>query len=337
VAHFAKLVVVVASGCVLGLLGVGCSPSNSGGVDAAPVPLAQLPEQYADVICDTVGPCCRSAGIAYDSNTCKSAAKALFQGFVQMSNTPGTTYDAAAAGRCKAAVQTALQSCTNFDDGTTGVACAYIFVGSVPLGGACQQDSDCADHGGCGLDPNSPDGTSMVCVAALGEQAHAQAGAACNGDCIQSTDGDIECTSGGIAGGGSAGGGSGGGGSATPGICYASDGLFCGTQTQVCTPFAKIGEACEDQGCVAGAFCDLGKCTAQLDSGPCTSSSGACSAKSFCDDASQQCVPRLADGASCEFSSQCSSDECSETADPNKRVCGAPTAATPKLCSGQLN
>jgi len=330
VTHFAKLVVVV-SGCVLGWLGAGCSPSNSGGADATPVPLDQLPAQFAGVVCDTVAPCCKSAGIAYDSATCESAATTYFQAFVTQNNGPGKTYDAAAAGGCLSAVQTALRSCVSFDDNTTGVACAHIFVGGVPLGGACQVDSDCADQGGCALNPNLPDSEppTGMCVAALGEQAHAQAGAACNGDCVQLKDGDIECTSGGIAGGGSTAG--------VVAVCYASDGLFCSSQTQVCVPFAKLGEACEDQGCVAGAFCNLGQCTAQLDSGPCAGSPDACSTKSYCDDASQQCVPRLADGLPCDFSDACSSDECSETADPNKQVCGPPTAATPKLCAGQLN
>jgi hypothetical protein len=326
VTHFAKLVVVV-SGCVLGWLGAGCSPSNSGGADATPVPLEQFPARFAGVVCDTVGPCCKSAKVAYDSATCKSAATTYFQAFVTESGGPGKTYDASAAGGCLSAVQTALQSCVNFDDNTTGVACAHIFVGSVPLGGACQHDTDCVDHGGCALD-----GTVGTCVAALGEQAHAKAGAACNGECIQLKDGGVECTSGGSAGGGSTP-----GGAAASGICYASDGLFCSSQTQLCAPFAKIGEACEDQGCAAGAFCNLGKCTAQLDSGPCAGSADACSAKSYCDDASQQCVPRLADGSPCTFSEECSSDQCSDTATPDMRVCGAPTAATPKLCAGQLN
>ena len=336
--HFAKLVVVV-SGCVLGWLGAGCSPSNSGGAaDATPVSLDQFPARFASVICNTVGPCCKAASVAYDSVTCKSAATSFFQGFVSMNNGPGKAYDAVAAGGCLSAVQTALESCINFDDSTTGVACAHIFVGSVPLGGACQQDTDCADQGGCSFDASVPGGASTgVCVAALGEQAHAKAGAACNGECTQLKDGGVECSSFGIAGGGPAGGAPPPAGLPAAGTCYTADGLFCSMATYVCTPFAKIGEACEEHGCVSGAFCNLGKCTAQIASGPCAGSSDACSSTSYCDSASQQCMPRLADGSPCLISEECSSDQCSDTADPNKRVCGAPTAATPALCAGKLD
>jgi hypothetical protein len=330
VTYLQKLVVV--SGCLLGWSGAGCSPSNSGGADATSLPVAEFPTQLADTICDMVAPCCQSAGVPHDSASCKSAATAYFQSYIDKSSGPGVVYDAAAAGRCLGAVRSALQSCTNFDDDTTGVACAYIFVGSVPLGGACQKDSECADHGGCGVDPNVPDGTGQVCVALPSEQKHAKAGDACSGSCAQLNDGSVECEGRAPTAGGSTGGGS------AAGSCFSADGLFCNSTTQVCTALAPIGQPCEDAGCVAGAFCSLGKCQAQLDSGPCTGGSDACSDKSYCDDNSQLCTPKLADGAPCELSNECSSDKCSETSDPDpsKRTCGAPTAATPALCAGQF-
>jgi hypothetical protein len=330
VTHFAKLAVVV-SGCVLGWSGAGCSPSNSGGpADGTPVSLDQFPARFAGVVCDTVGPCCKAASVAYDAATCKTAVTSFAQRVVSMNTAPRTTYDAAAAGACLSAVQTTLESCINFDDSSTGVACAHIFVGSVPLGGACLADSDCAADGSCASDPNDP--TSAVCVPAHNETVHAKAGEACGSSCVQLKDSVTECTSGPIAAGGSTG-----GSAPATSSCYAEDGLFCSSQTQVCETLVPIGEACADRGCVPGSFCDLGKCMAQLDSGPCTGSTEACSAKSYCDGTSRQCLPRLADGSPCEISEECSSDECSETADPNKRVCGPPTAATPALCAGQLD
>lgn len=157
--RFTKLV-VAASVCALGALSGGCSGKNTN--SSAAVPLDQFSTRFGSAYCDTLGPCCRAASLAYDSATCKQTATAFFQGYV--ADNSGKTYDAAAAGRCLDAVEVALQSCQKLEDQTTGVACANIFLGSVPVGGACKDDTDCANGASCGFDSNNPAGGS-VCLA----------------------------------------------------------------------------------------------------------------------------------------------------------------------------
>ena len=312
--------VVVLAGCVLALLGGACSGKNTTDGTGS-VPLEQFPGQFSDVLCDTIAPCCTAASIPYDSATCKRNASAFFKAYADSSSVPGTTYDASAAAGCLDAFKAALQSCNKFTDDTTGAACSHLFVGSVPLGGACQNQTDCAS-GNCLPDAN---GQATVCVAGS-DGPHAQAGAACNGECVTSN-GSTDCS-------GSASTGDPG----ASGICYASDGLFCSSQTGVCTTFAQLGQACEPQGCVAGAFCAGGMCVVQRDSGSCSDAQDACSAKSYCDFTTNQCLPRKADGAACDESSDCLSDECTDSSSvPGASVCGLSGVASPKMCAGTLN
>ena len=316
--RFTKLVVAV-SLCALGAMSGGCSGKNTS--SSAAVPLDQFSTRFGTAYCDSIAPCCSAASLAYDSATCKQTATAFFQAYVADNN--GKTYDAAAAGRCLDAVEEALRACQKFEDQTTGAACANLFVGSIPVGGACKDDTDCANGGSCGSDPNNSGG-GLVCLAQAGTTTHAKAGEGCNGNCT-SSDGVTECSGSAV------------GSSGVAGICYASDGLYC-SQTQVCTPLAQIGEACESGGCVTGAFCDAGTCAAQRDSGSCSDAQDACSANSFCDITSGQCTPKKAAGAVCNQSSDCLSDECSASASATgQSTCAASGAASLMSCAGNLN
>ena len=316
---------VVFAGCVFVLFGGACSGSSA----TPPVALEQFPTQFGDAYCDSLAPCCASAHIPYDSATCKNAATAFFKAYATANAVPGKTYDAAAAGGCLSAFKALLQSCSKSDDDTANDACAKIFVGSVPAGGACQQNSDCAG-GNCVFDPSDPNGGS-VCGTQTG-QAHAKAGEGCNGDCFE-MDGSEDCSSFGVAGGA----GTAGGTASGTGTCFASDGLFCSTRSGVCTVFAQVGQACEEEGCVAGAFCDAGTCAAQRDSGPCDSFE-ACSSKSYCDSATNQCTAKKADGAACAEPSDCSSGDCSASAaGSGTQVCGTSSVASTSTCAGNLN
>jgi hypothetical protein len=314
---------VAFAGCVLALLGGACSGKSTTS-ETGSVPLAQFPSLFSAALCDTIAPCCTAASVPYDSATCKRTATLFFQQYVDESSGPSTTYDAAAAGTCVDALKTALQSCSKFTDETTGAACSHIFVGSVPVSGACKADSECAS-GSCAFDQTDPTGQAGVCVAAPGGT-HAKAGAACNGDCVISN-GSTDCSSSGNAGDSPG----------ASGSCYASDGLFCSSLTKVCTALAPVGAACEPQGCVAGAFCNGGTCAAQRDSGPC-SDADACSAKSYCDFTTSQCLPKKADGAACDRSSQCLNDECTDgNTVPGETNCASSDVATPKMCAGDLH
>jgi hypothetical protein len=311
--HWAKTTVAFA-GCVLALLGGACS-----GSDQTTVPIDQFPSQFGNAFCDSVAPCCSSAGIAYDSATCKAATTSFFQNFVSENSSPLATYDSAAAGRCLDAAKASLQACKGLDDDTTNTACANIFVGTIPAGGSCTKNPECAGGARCVPDTAAP--MPAHCVASSPAQAHGKVGQTCNGSCVtvgSATDCFTAPSS---------------GNSLPASTCYSSDGLHCSSQTQVCVAFAQIGQACEPQSCVAGAFCDAGTCAATRDSGPCLVAPDACSSKTFCDP-SGQCLLKKADGAVCQESSECVDDNCSQDAN-GAGVCGT-NAVTSALCAGNL-
>jgi hypothetical protein len=118
------------------------------------------------------------------------------------------------------------------------------------------------------------------------------------------------------------------------GYCYLSDGLYC-SQTQACTPFAKVGEACTEGGCVSGSYCNAGVCATQIDSGSCADAPDACSAKSYCD--LGQCFAKKQDHFGCRADQECASGVCAQSpsAGVTQSTCGAPSLATPANCSGQ--
>jgi hypothetical protein len=314
---------VLFAGCALALLAGACSGKNTSTSSGAAVPLGQFATQFGTTYCDMLEPCCSSASLAYDPAIYKQTAITYFQDYATENSSK--TYDAAAAGRCLGAVEDALRNCGKFEDDTTGVACASIFVGTVALGGACKDETDCANGASCAANPNDPSGGD-VCRAQPGTT-HAKAGEACSADCV-SLNGVTECGSSGSPSGGSAG---------PAGICYAADGLHCSSQTQVCTALAQLGQACEPEGCVTGAFCDAGSCAAQRDSGSCSAAPDACSAKSYCDFTSDQCTAKKAAGAVCNQSGDCLSDECTGDGSLAQATCAASGAATAKTCAGNLN
>ncbi|HEX7451155.1 MAG TPA: hypothetical protein VF294_02680, partial [Polyangiaceae bacterium] len=113
---------------------------------------------------------------------------------------------------------------------------------------------------------------------------------------------------------------------------------YCSSQTQVCTPLAQVGKACELGGCVTGAFCDAGTCAAQRDSGSCSDGPEACSAHSYCEFTTGQCTPKKAAGAVCNESSDCLSDDCSASASATgQSTCAVSGAASLMSCAGNLN
>ncbi|HEY3667201.1 MAG TPA: hypothetical protein VGL19_14425 [Polyangiaceae bacterium] len=311
-AHWTKNTVAFA-GYVLALLGGACSGSTQ-----TTVPVDQLATEFGNALCDSVAPCCSSASIVYDSVACKATATGLFQNFVSSNTSPNTTYDAAAAGRCLDTVKASLQACSGLDNDAVNNTCANIFVGTLPAGSACTKNPECA--GGARCEPDTAAPTPAHCMAPTLARIHGKAGQACDGSCI-TLGTATECLTSPSS-----------SNSPAASTCYSSDGLHCSSQTQVCIAFAQVGQACESQGCVAGAFCDAGTCAAMRDSGSCLAAPDACSNKSFCD-ATGQCLPKKADGAPCEQSSDCASDVCSVGVS-GARVCGA---VTPRLCAGNVN
>jgi hypothetical protein len=297
---------------LLGLLGTACSSGDSGG---PPVSLDQFPQQFASAYCDTIAPCCTKAEIPYSD--------------------PYTTYDAAAAGNCLAALKQAMQACKSPDSGLENSACGEIFKGSLANGTACTQSVDCVS-GYCRLDS---DGVTRACAdpssPTAAQPAHGKAGDACGGDCFESTTtfsgvstSQMLCEETNIA-------------VPHPALpfCYASEGVHCSPASETCEAFPALGGACPDGVCGTGAYCDSATlvCTAPHDSGPCQFSQE-CSAKSYCDELTRQCLAKKPDGYSCSSDDECVNALCSAqtstTSQSATAICGPLPAATPDTCSG---
>ena len=323
--RFSKLVVSVAV-CALGALGGGCSGSDGGAATVGPVSLDQYPQAFANALCDTIVPCCKAANLTYTESACKSAATDEWTQSIAQSSGAHTRYDADAAGRCIAAIKNEVATCkqtTEAGDATLA-ACSSVFVGMIAVGGACTSSADCVAPASCQSDPNATNfNAAGVCTApgAGVGASHAPAGAPCISSCDDTAGGQGFCQNFSPAAGG---------------VCYASDGLFCAFETQVCAAFGKLGEVCsvQERGCVSGAYCNAGTCAAQIDSGPCDMAQDACSPKSYCD--LGQCFAKKQDHFGCTADGECASGICARaTANATQGICGVPSLATPEICSGQ--
>jgi hypothetical protein len=270
------------------------TPGNSG----APVAIEALAERLANAACENIAGCCHSAAIPFDLATCRANAKPTLQKSVNAAMRSNIGYDAAAAGACVAAYGDYFQRCFVVSDRSVEASCARVFVGTIPLGGACttSEVEECAPtsegRGRCVFDSEQG---RLVCVgpsASAAPAPHGKLGEACVGSCSGSGDCGGQAPSGSVP--------------AVITMCFGDEGLQCDFTTQTCQPLAGLGQVCSSGGCVAGAFCAEGVCAATK-----------------------------ADGAGCTENYECIAGRCS-LADPAAALgtCGAKGLATPAACSG---
>ncbi|HEY3668767.1 MAG TPA: hypothetical protein VGL19_22370, partial [Polyangiaceae bacterium] len=158
--RFSKLAVAV-SVCAFAALGGGCSGSTDGAATVGPVTLDQLPQTLANVLCDSLAPCCKAANVPYVEAGCKGAGTDGWSRFVAQMSSGHTRYDADAAGRCVAALKNEVASCQDRGDEAL-TACTSIFVGTIAIGGACSQGgADCVPGADCVDDVNSASGVGV--------------------------------------------------------------------------------------------------------------------------------------------------------------------------------
>ncbi len=325
--YISKLAVVVTCGWG-GLLAIGCSSSSD---DAAPVPLTQFPQQFAQAYCAGIKPCCGRAGIPYVETDCKAAATDTFTQYV--TEHASAKYDADAAGKCLAAFKKNLDGCLDVND-TTALGCQDVFVGTKALGAECQSRAECAS-GHCQFEQTDVTAAGMCAAAGVALPPHAKAGEPCSSDCS----GDINdgfCFSGTLLPTGS-----------PAGACYESDGLTCAYSgasdvaptdlASVCVTLPALGEPCPNFRCVKGAFCEEGTCVAQRDSGACQDPD-TCSSKSYCDTSLSggfggQCTPLKPDGYACQDNTECKNGECAAGTEAHP-ICGPASVASAESCAG---
>ena len=211
-----------------------------------------------------------------------------------------------------------MKACTDQQlGGALDDACEHVFRGTVPEGGACTANDSCADIPGasyveCDTGVCKPQsdflGSSTV---------HAKLGEACAYTCEEDEFGS---------------GCSGSSGTTTPQStagCWQNDGLYC-TRAFVCAPLPKVGEACPEYTCAADSYCNGSMCVAGVSTGPCPNYNE-CVHTSYCDNATRMCIPVKANGAACNQSSECISDNCQE------KVCREWSVASAASCAGLLD
>ncbi|HWP07697.1 MAG TPA: hypothetical protein VNN72_18225 [Polyangiaceae bacterium] len=260
-----------------------------------PVASNGFAQKFASSFCEAIGPCCMRGGFAYTQSTCTGAAQAYLEALVSEAlRYPGVSYNEAAAGDCIAAYAAAARACTDptLLEGDNN-PCGNIFKGTIPVGGHCSQDRECiqsedayvqCDAGVCTSDPDG-----FVSVGDV----HAHLGEACGASCAR--DGSsTSCSYMGT--------------SANNKGCWEEDGLYC-SDAGVCASVPKLGEACPDYACATDSYCGGSVCVASIASGPCPSYIE-CLHTSYCDSDTQMCIPLKANGAACNYDSECSSANC---------------------------
>jgi hypothetical protein len=287
--------------------GPGTDPGTSAG-SAGPISIAQLADQLANAFCDNIGGCCQAAAIAFDLASCKANILSTVSQGLAREMSPNIRYDANAAGACVAAYASGVKSCK--PSNSIDTACSRVFVGSLPAGAPCSLDDECARPTGgtafCDGGDSTNGGPSGTCSAASASatSAHGKLGESCAASCPS---GDT-CT---VT--------SAGGGTGTPSpamsVCYSDDGLYCSVDT-TCQPLIAVGQPCSFDGCVNGAFCGAGVCTAGK-----------------------------ADGAACGIDSECAGGSCLSSGAPSAGTgaspgvtgtCGGRGIASVASCAGDL-
>jgi hypothetical protein len=232
------------------------------------------------------------------------------------------TYDSVAAAACVGGV--AEQACAGTTP-TSNPSCGHIFVGTIPLGGACIESGECAPAG-----PEPPFCAPTVsCGCCAGTCAMVQVAAA-GGSCA-----------------------------GAPGVLRrCPDGQYCQTSTRTCAPVAALAQVCNFQGiqptCAAGQYCAYDqtaggyRCFQPAATGSAcppsdvTGKPSCASLSDYCPAAGQSCMPRVSvggpcAGATCVRTAYCDGSICRAQKGPGD-VCG--TAAVPagdKECAGDLN
>ena len=288
---------------------LGCKSSEG----AAPnVSSNEFAAQYASAHCESIGPCCAQAGIASDVESCRSTLQPSLAAKVRiLLDNPKIAYNESATGMCLDEIRAAYTACTDRTRPASR-ACQQVFVGTVPIGGACSTSDECVEK---------PGGTVFcshaVCTwnANMTEQPRGKLGDGCNATC-QSGNGTSSCSGSGVVDGGS---------STT---CWVSDGLNC-SSGRVCTAVSGIGQRCSGSySCVEGAHCQNALCVANAATGPCTSEFDCLG--TYCDFTSQQCTPLKANGETCSYDDECTGGDCYQA------KCRTWTPATAVVCAGLL-
>ncbi len=296
-----------------------CSSSTNA---AAPVAEADLALQAAHALCDSIQPCCAQVGYTYDAATCIANEQAVVQREITQEAGQGGTYDANAAGNCVAQLRAQAAACADPPANTRSMSdCGPIYAGTKKVGDACTHTAECAANA---------EG-SVTCTTTTVLNGPGGGGGSSSAMCVLYKK---------VAAKGDPCGGSSSGPPATiQADCEGNDSpLYCDyTGTHTCVDRLAIGQSCQGQGCVVGAFCNNGTCTANLAAGA-TCQYGNCATGLYCNVASVSsgtgtCDPQKKAGEACTggLSNSCATGSCS------MGKCSAGSLASANACKGDVN
>jgi len=272
-----------------------CGSEKSGSQSRDPttieVPQSVSEEQFAslaaEIGCYVVKPCCQDAGRTYEAAVCQAGFPAAFG----MAPASSERFDSAAARDCLKALQQG-----GFDCGTVPDVCHQVYVGDVPVGGACTGDSDCEVTAGqavsCDLEHDSK--CKVTTLGALGDpcdQTCTAQGVSCHDTFFgtQSSYGNSAIAANHHV------------------ACVRADGLYCDAQTAQCVAVLNADSPCTDgDQCPDGSMC-LDTCQAYIALGePCTTGGTLCVQEAYCDqDGTCHAWRTKLDGAACTLSAEC--------------------------------
>ena len=195
---------------------------------------------YAKAVCDSMAPCCMANGLTFDKGQCELGGAGFVQGGNDNAKKLNAQFDQKSADDCVAAVRALAGQCkTGADDPVATFPCKRIWSGTKMPGAACQNAFECTAGAGY------PACTNNVCVVMTG-------GAKIGDTCAGSATTLADCNQAGLQ-------------------CDALGSKTCIAQT-------AIGMNCGAlTTCAKGAYCDMGKCAAQLAMGTACTADGACS------------------------------------------------------------
>jgi len=278
------------------MVSLACSSSTSGTTQPTPTDVSTFASDY----CNLLAPCCADAGLSSNGSQCRELITVL--GGAQ-------GYNAAAGNACISALEQAQNSasfCSSAQSASPS-ACSNVFQasGTVPPGGQCTQDKDCAPASSGRVVCNDQfmfvdGGTTQVRTC----QVQITTGMAGQTPCYGTKDGNVT-EFGGLGSNGMA--------PSTVYVCDRQQGIYCNTQTQACTALSMNGQPCtSDFDCVTNDYCSAGVCAPQLPVGsPCTQGNqNQCVPMAYCDASTQKCTAQLAGGSACSIDAQCQSNAC---------------------------
>lgn len=279
---------------------VACGGGEQETVAPAEAPLPSLddyPGLLVAALCEPIGPCCAAEGLPHDVAGCEAQMSQVLSYWWAARD--HLVLDGAKAKDCVALVRSRASACEPaMGTALAGTVCDEALRGTVPAGGPCAFEIECA---------RPPGGVtsclSGVCVARPRGGEGRPCGTSCRGGACDPP----------VVG-------------ATPdaSACFADDGLRC--VNGACAKLLQAGASCAEPACAVGLHCD-GTCVPDATLGA-SCATAPCQAGAYCDD-TDLCRAKAGEGTPCT-----SADPCLAGLVCEGSACHRPPWLSAVVCSG---